>query len=130
MPVLANAAGGTAARLGDRLRGEVEAAFAGVGVAIALELVDGGAIASRAAAVSGEPLVVVGGGDGTLGAAASALAGTGSALGILPLGTRNHLARELGIPADLTGAARVIARGETRRIDLGRINGHASSTTR
>ena len=51
--------------------------------------------------------------------------GGGATLGILPLGTRNHLALELGIPADLAAAATLIAKGTTRQIDLARVNGHA-----
>jgi diacylglycerol kinase (ATP) len=68
-------------------------------------------------------LVIIGGGDGTLNAAAEALVETGLPLGILPLGTANDLARTLGIPADLEAAGRVIAAGWTHRIDLGRVNG-------
>ena len=125
VPVLVNAGGGTAKASGDRLSAEIEAAFAQAGVTIALEMLGGGEIVSRVQQLVGAPLVVVGGGDGTLGCAAGALAGTGAALGILPLGTRNHLAGELGIPADLPGAARVIAGGKRRRIDLARVNGRA-----
>jgi YegS/Rv2252/BmrU family lipid kinase len=68
-------------------------------------------------------LVVIGGGDGTLNAAAEALVETGLPLGILPLGTANDLARTLGIPPGLADAGRVIALGRTQRIDLGRVNG-------
>jgi YegS/Rv2252/BmrU family lipid kinase len=68
-------------------------------------------------------LVIIGGGDGTLNAAAEALIQTGLPLGILPLGTANDLARTLEIPADLAGAARVIVEGRVHRIDLGRVNG-------
>jgi diacylglycerol kinase (ATP) len=68
-------------------------------------------------------LVIIGGGDGTLNAAADALVEAGLPLGILPLGTANDLARTLEIPTDLIEASRVIAAGQTRRIDLGRING-------
>jgi diacylglycerol kinase (ATP) len=68
-------------------------------------------------------LVVIGGGDGTLNAAAQALVEAGLPLGILPLGTANDLARTLGIPLDPIGASRVIADGATHRIDLGRVNG-------
>ena len=66
---------------------------------------------------------VVGGGDGTLNAAAFGVIETGLPLGILPMGTANDLARTLGIPFDLDGAVRVIAQGKTRRIDLGIVNG-------
>jgi YegS/Rv2252/BmrU family lipid kinase len=68
-------------------------------------------------------LVIIGGGDGTLNAAAEALVDAGLPLGILPLGTANDLARTLGIALDPIGAARVIAEGRTRRIDLGCVNG-------
>jgi YegS/Rv2252/BmrU family lipid kinase len=68
-------------------------------------------------------LVIIGGGDGTLNAAAEALVEAGLPLGILPLGTANDLARTLEIPADPIEASRVIAAGRTHRIDLGRVNG-------
>lgn len=80
------------------------------------------AVVQAAAASS---VVVVGGGDGTLGCAADALVSSGAeaTLGILPLGTRNHLGGDLGIPADLGGAARLIAAGYRRHIDIGRVGG-------
>jgi len=68
-------------------------------------------------------MVVLGGGDGTLNAAAPALIETGLPLGILPLGTANDLARTLRIPPDLRAAAKVIVDGHVRRIDLGDVNG-------
>ena len=68
--------------------------------------------------------VVIGGGDGTLNAAAPGLLVTGLPLGIIPLGTANDLARTLGIPTDLAAAAQVVAAGRTQRIDLGEVNGH------
>jgi diacylglycerol kinase (ATP) len=67
-------------------------------------------------------LVAVGGGDGTLNAAAQGVIARGLPLGILPLGTANDLARTLDIPTDLDAAARIIAEGHTRRIDLGLVN--------
>ena len=76
-------------------------------------------IRERAAGVD---LVVLGGGDGTMNAAAEALLEAGRPLAILPLGTGNDLARTLGIPLDLLAAADVAAGGVTRRIDLGRVN--------
>ncbi|NJL09498.1 MAG: lipid kinase [Calothrix sp. SM1_7_51] len=68
-------------------------------------------------------LVIVGGGDGTLNAAVDALVETNLPLGILPLGTANDLARTLGIPISLPEACSIIAKGYTRRIDLGWVNG-------
>jgi diacylglycerol kinase (ATP) len=67
--------------------------------------------------------VVVGGGDGTINAAALGVIEAKLPLGILPLGTANDLARTLDIPFTLDGAADVIAAGKTRRIDLGLVNG-------
>lgn len=125
VPILVNRSGGTAMARGDRLEGEIRGAFDVVGLAVDLQLLDGGDIAAEAARLSSERLVVVGGGDGTLGSAAQALVdGGGAALGILPLGTRNHLAKQLGI-VDLKGAAEAIAAGHECRIDLARVNGRA-----
>lgn len=72
---------------------------------------------------SEEAVVILGGGDGTASAAAPALRTLQRPFGLLPLGTANDLARTLGIPFDPVEAAGVIAAGETRRIDLGLING-------
>jgi YegS/Rv2252/BmrU family lipid kinase len=69
-------------------------------------------------------LVILGGGDGTLNAAAPALVETGLPLGILPLGTANDLARSLGLPPDPVAAAGLIATEEARPVDLGCVNGH------
>ena len=78
---------------------------------------------AEAAATPGLDAVVAGGGDGTLSCAAGHLAGTGRPLGILPLGTLNHLARDAGIPADLDEAAAVIAAGHAQETDLAEVNG-------
>jgi diacylglycerol kinase (ATP) len=73
---------------------------------------------------SGIDLVIIGGGDGTLNAAAAGLVETGLPLGILPLGTANDLARTLALPLTPVEAARTILEGCTRRLDLGEVNGH------
>ncbi|WP_375462662.1 lipid kinase [uncultured Methylobacterium sp.] len=78
-------------------------------------------IARHAGAVD---LVILGGGDGTLNAAAPALVETGLPLGILPLGTANDLARSLGLPLDPLAAARLITIAEPQPVDLGWVNGH------
>ena len=106
-------------------RGEVAAALSAVGVAAKVEAVDGGAIRDRAEAAvkGGARLIIVGGGDGSVSSAAQALAGSGAALGIMPLGTLNHLARDLGIPATLPESLKVIVSGRTRPIDVAEVNG-------
>jgi YegS/Rv2252/BmrU family lipid kinase len=74
------------------------------------------------AAEAGEVPVVIGG-DGLIGAVGGALAGSETPLGIVPGGRGNDLARVLGIPAEPEAAARVLAAGESRRIDVGEVNG-------
>lgn len=120
IPVLINREGGAAAGKGAALSDEVHAAFAEAGLEIDLELLDADDMRSAARRLTDAPLVIVGGGDGTLGCVARVLVdhGKNGALGILPLGTRNHLARELGIPLDLPGAVAAIASGIRRRIDV------------
>lgn len=125
IPVLINREGGTARARGDALEGELHTAFEQAGVAIDLRLLRGRDIEAAAKRLRDEPLVVIGGGDGTLGTAAGVLAGGAAALGILPVGTRNHLARALSIPLDLPGAVRLLADRPVRHIDLARVNGRA-----
>jgi diacylglycerol kinase family enzyme len=79
---------------------------------------------ARAAAGSGTDIVVAAGGDGTVSAVAAGLVDTSCALGVLPVGTLNHFAKDLGLPLDLAGAVRTIATGERRQIDVGDVNGH------
>lgn len=67
---------------------------------------------------------VVGGGDGSIHHVVQALVGTEGELGILPIGTVNHLARDLQIPLEWRAALEVAVGGELRQIDTGRINGH------
>lgn len=79
---------------------------------------------AHARAESGEiDAVVIGGGDGSVRLAASVLAGTQVPLGVLPLGTLNHFAKDLGIPLPVEAAAALIVAGRTRRIDLAEVNG-------
>ncbi len=68
--------------------------------------------------------VILGGGDGTMNAAAPALVETGLPLAILPLGTANDLARSLGLPLDPVAAARFIPTARPQPVDLGWVNGH------
>ncbi len=68
-------------------------------------------------------LVVAGGGDGTVSAVAAAVAGTEATLGVLPMGTLNHFAKDLGLPLDLEGAVRTVFDGRAARVDVGEVNG-------
>jgi YegS/Rv2252/BmrU family lipid kinase len=78
---------------------------------------------ARRAAKGQSPVVVAGGGDGTINTVASELIDTGKLLGVLPLGTLNHFAKDLNIPLDLEAAARVIVEQNTADIDIGEVNG-------
>jgi len=75
-------------------------------------------IAARAAR-NGSSEIIVAGGDGTINEVIQGVAGTKARLGIIPRGTANVLARELGLPLDEQEAAEVAARGHSRRIHLG-----------
>ena len=122
--ILVNGKGGAASRDPDIAK-TVAAALAAAGLKAKVELIEGGECEVRAKAIAdrGDKLVVVGGGDGTISAAASALLGTRTALGILPLGTLNHFARDLGIPVKLEEAAALIAKGKPRPVDVAEMNG-------
>jgi YegS/Rv2252/BmrU family lipid kinase len=78
---------------------------------------------SREAVVAGSTIVVAAGGDGTLSATASGLAGTEAAFGVLPVGTLNHFARDLKIPLDMEAAAKIVIAGHTAEVDVGEVNG-------
>ncbi len=76
-------------------------------------------------AADGEPVVVAAGGDGTLNAVVQGLAGTDTALGVLPAGTMNVFARELGLPySSLKKSFAVLEKGFVKEVDLFEANGH------
>jgi YegS/Rv2252/BmrU family lipid kinase len=75
------------------------------------------------ALADGAPMIIVGGGDGSLSSTIDDFLGSETVFALLPLGTANSFARTLGIPLDVPGAVEVIATGEARRIDLGCIDG-------
>ena len=130
--VLANAGAGARAfnraRAAD-LKRKLAAALVHSGVAADIRFVDGKGLrkaASRALAEARRgdiDAVIAGGGDGSIRAVASVLAGTGVPLGVIPLGTLNHFARDLGLPLHVEDAAAIIGSGQTRMIDLGEVNG-------
>ena len=119
LPVIVNRSGGAASREGEGLNDKLTAAFAAAGQPIIIELVEGEDIDAALERHRGAPRIVVGGGDGTLGNAAGRLAKWGSEFAILPLGTRNHFARQLDIPLDLEDAACTAAWGTVEAVDVG-----------
>jgi diacylglycerol kinase family enzyme len=78
---------------------------------------------TEAADAQGVDALVAAGGDGTISTAAAAVAGTEMKLGVLPLGTLNHFAKDAGIPLDPEAAVAAIAAGRTRQVDIAEVNG-------
>lgn len=99
--------------------------FEEAGVEAEVHFVPGDRIVTtaRAALASGAEALVAGGGDGTIRSVAGVLVGGDVPLGVLPLGTLNHFARDLGIPVDVPAAVRLIADGVPRALDVGEVNG-------
>jgi YegS/Rv2252/BmrU family lipid kinase len=121
--VLLNRGGGAVAA-DPKIGAKVRKAFRAARLDVEIELVEGDECAVRCKAIAerGDEVLVVGGGDGTISAAASALIGTKTMLGILPLGTLNHFARDLGLPTDIEEAVEVIAGRSERRVDVAEMN--------
>ena len=124
--VLLNAAAGQAAAnsAADARHREVAAALAAHNIQADLRPAEGAKLADAAkAAIDEHPDAVIAvGGDGTVSAVASALAGSDVPMGVIPLGTLNHFAKDLGLPLDLTEAARVVAARNVAQVDVGRVN--------
>ncbi len=103
-------------------------AFASAGAEARISCAGSGAdtvaLAQRAARSDAE-IVVAGGGDGTIGSIATVLVETNKTLGVLPFGTMNHFAKDLGIPLDLEAAIETIVTGNETRVDIGEVNGHS-----
>ncbi|HEY2586116.1 MAG TPA: diacylglycerol kinase family protein [Tepidisphaeraceae bacterium] len=78
--------------------------------------------AAREAIARGVRLIVAAGGDGTIRSVASVIIGTDAVLGVLPAGTLNHFAKDLGLPLDIFHAVRVLAAGRVREVDVGEVN--------
>ena len=110
--------------------GEVEAHIARVsdGFGIAAQVIvtkrgdDIASLAAEAITAKRAP-IVAGGGDGTVNAVAGKLAGTDTVLGVLPMGTLNHFARDVGVPRSLEAAVRNVFTGKIAEVDVGEVNG-------
>lgn len=123
---------GAATRVAGSVAGILRTAVPGLVATVTADAADTSSLAMRAAQ-RGEDVVAILGGDGTAHLAAQAVAGTGTALAVLPSGSGNDLASALGIPANPVDAARHVAgalrSGQRRKIDLGRVEGGAGFAT-
>lgn len=123
--VVINASSGASEK--EEIRGQLAELFRENGVDARVSLAKCGAELvelARRAASSDAPAIVAGGGDGTINAVASTLIDSGKTLGVLPLGTLNHFAKDLKIPLDLEGAVKTIIANHVVPVDVGEVNGH------
>lgn len=105
----------------------VEQTFQRFGMTAVVRLVDSGqdiAQAADEALAQGASTIVAAGGDGTVSAVASRVAGSNAVLGVVPMGTLNHFAKDLGIPLELEPAIEALAHGREVQVDIGDVNGH------
>jgi diacylglycerol kinase family enzyme len=119
-------AGAVARAAGEFSAEEVAREFASRGVQADVRMVAPVAVepALRDAIAARPHAVVIGGGDGTVRGAAALLAGTGVSLGVFPLGTLNHFAKDLGVPSAWREAVAALAFGVVREVDVAEVNGH------
>jgi diacylglycerol kinase family enzyme len=106
--------------------GRLKEIFATAGREARITLATGGSeihAAMRRAVQDGCETLVAGGGDGTINCGASAVVGRKIPLGVLPLGTLNHFAKDLGIPLDVDEAVKVVLEGIVCKVDVGEVNG-------
>lgn len=107
----------------DANRAEIERIAAGGPISVVEDGAQIDAAVEKALALACRS-IVAGGGDGTLNAVASKLVGRKVAFGVLPMGTLNHFAKDLGIPLDPSAALLCIAAGHEIAVDVGEVNGH------
>lgn len=105
---------------------QLEEIFTAAGREVRVTMARGGdqlRTAVESAVKEGCKTLVAGGGDGTINTAAAALVDHDIPLGVIPLGTLNHFAKDLGIPLELDEAAKVVLEGAVCRVDVGDVNG-------
>jgi len=122
--VLLNRGAGTL-RAGRVSVDDIAGSFARMGVEATIHQAAPRTLHAAAERLLAEPAdaLVIGGGDGTIGSIAGLVAAAGRPLGILPLGTLNHFARDLGLSTAIDGATATIAAGLVRAVDLSEVNG-------
>jgi len=125
-PVVVIVNGGAGRGHDEAAAADLRAKLKDAGLDAELVLADGGEdmiATARRALDEGARLVAAGGGDGTINAVASVMVDSGVPFGVLPLGTLNHFAKDLGIPLDLDAAVRNLATGRPVQVDVGEVNG-------
>ncbi len=124
LALLNHAAGTNNGAVESRREDEIRTAFESIGISPEVRAVDGDQLtATTRNSLDGFDVICAAGGDGTISAIASALAGSGKSIGVLPCGTMNHFAKDLKLPLQLDAAARVIATGNARNVDVAEVNG-------
>ena len=126
--VILNERSGACLKAGEsRSADAIRAAFAAEGVEADVRCMPADRIVAEVqnAMASGVDAIVAAGGDGTINAVASVLAGGDLPLGVLPMGTLNHFAKDLGIPLEVAEAVKVVALNHAAAVDLGEVNQQA-----
>ena len=120
--IIINATAGSAR--GQELASEISAIFERKSVRARIEIANGKQVPAIARSMRDEryDVIVAAGGDGTVNSVAAQIVGCDVVLGVLPLGTLNHFARDLGIALDLEEAANTICSGEVRAVDVASVN--------
>ena len=124
--VILNRSAGTAAAKPGESADEIKQLFSAKGVQASIIQPDAAndlAAIARDAVAGPDEVIVAGGGGGTISAVAGVLAGTGKILGVLPLGTLNHFAKDLSIANELPAAVETIINGRVTEVDVGEVNG-------
>ena len=122
-PIIVNAAAGSGC--GEQEIAKLRDAFAAAGTHAHIITAHSGEelqLVAKRTALGKPPVIVAGGGDGTINAVAAALVDTGIALGVVPFGTFNHFARDLHIALDVSAAVSIIVGGYSIPIDVGQVN--------
>lgn len=123
--IIVNASSGTGENA--VLKDQLHKLFARDGVVANISLARSGHEISelaKRATLGDADVVVAAGGDGTINSVASHLLNTKKTLGVLPLGTMNHFAKDLHVPLELEKAIETIIKGHVTTVDLGEVNGH------
>ncbi len=126
MIVILNGGAGASTKKNGSSRDQIASLFAAAGANVQIVEPDGdrdvSSLATEAAKTS-EETIVAAGGDGTISSVAAHLADTGKRLGVLPIGTLNHFAKDLQIPLDLEEAVRTTIDGRVESVDAAEVNG-------